>query len=319
MIGGRNQLVPTTLFSHRYYRAIEQGQLTVDLPPLVRKKLWTWLDHFDEVVIVQPNPNDSWTETSNVLSEVKVELKREHGWDDIEDILPNKPIDREGKLSRLISDGPGHFVLDAIEQTYTKFGNGEKKAFQNQINKVLELHECQWRLCDGEFFKLDRDFIGARFAAMAHDVLVANSFAGAADEYTKSRQELCRGEVKDSILHAGKSFESVLKVITGLSNVNADKLISELLTQGFFDDLPSDIRLGFKSQVMMAVPFLRNKLGGHGQGAAVVEVPEAYGELAIQLTAAFHNFLIAKHLERASAIAVPSADNTTVFYDGSPF
>ena len=310
MIGGRNQVVPTTLFSQRYYRAIEQGQLTVDLPPLVRKKLWTWLDHFDE-----PNPNDSWTETSNVISEVKVELKREHGWDDIEDILPNKPIDGEGKLSRLISDGPGHFVLDAIEQTYTKFGNGKKTAFQNQINKVLELHECQWRLCDGEFFKLDRDFIGARIAATAHDVLVANSFTGAADEYSKSQRELCRGEVKDSILHAGKSFESVLKVITGLGNVNADKLITGLLRQGFFDDLPSEIRPGFTNQVMKALPFLRNSLGGHGQGAVVVEVPEAYGNLAFQLAGAFHNFLVAKHIERASATAVPSADNTTELDD----
>ena len=197
--------------------------------------------------------------------------------------------------------------------------NGEKKTFQNQINKVLELHECQWRLCDGEFFKLDRDFIGARLAAMAHDVLVTNSFAGAADEYTKSRRELCLGEVKDSILHAGKSFESVLKVITGLDNVNADKLISELLKQGFFDDLPSDIRPGFTNQVMKAVPFLRNRIGGHGQGAAVVEVPEAYGKLAIQLAAAFHNFLVAKHIEQASATAVPSADNPTELDDELPF
>lgn len=46
------------------------------------------------------------------------------------------------------------------------------------------------------------------------------------------------------------------------------------------------------------LPFLRNRLAGHGQGAAVVEVPLIYGELTMQLAATFHNFLISKHLER---------------------
>ena len=56
------------------------------------------------------------------------------------------------------------------------------------------------------FSKLDGDFVGARLVSMAHDALVANQFTGAADEYAKSRQELCSGEVKDAVLHAGKAL-----------------------------------------------------------------------------------------------------------------
>lgn len=52
-------------------------------------------------------------------------------------------------------------------------------------------------------------------------------------------------------------------------------------------------------QVLRALPFLRNKLGGHGQGKDIIATPPAYGDLAIQIAAAFQNFLITKHLERA--------------------
>ena len=58
-------------------------------------------------------------------------------------------------------------------------------------------------------------------------------------------------------------------------------------------------------QVLKALPFLRNKLGGHGQGAAVVDIPPAYGDLAVQIAAAFQNFLITKHLERSPAPVPP--------------
>ena len=59
----------------------------------------------------------------------------------------------------------------------------------------------------------------------------------------------------------------------------------------------------------MALPFLRNKLAGHGQGANVVDVPSIYGELTIQLAAALHNFLLAKHLETKPPEPEPEASS----------
>jgi hypothetical protein len=102
-----------------------------------------------------------------------------------------------------------------------------------------------------------------------------------------------------AINYSGHSFESVMKVLTQLEHANADRLLKELLIRGYFDDLPESVRVGFADQVLKALPFLRNKLGGHGQGATVVNIPQAYGDLAVQIAAAFHNFLISKHLERS--------------------
>ena len=92
------------LFSQRYIRIIEQGQLTVELPALVRKKIWIWLGKYDRSIRIQPDPDDRWTDTSNVLSEVENELKREHGWDEIENVLPDQLKSGE--------EGLKHFAFD---------------------------------------------------------------------------------------------------------------------------------------------------------------------------------------------------------------
>ncbi|MDE0390619.1 MAG: hypothetical protein OXI57_00940 [Rhodospirillales bacterium] len=307
------------LFSQRYIRQIEQELIRVDLTPIVRKKIWSWMHRYDASVRIQPDPNDNYDYTSNILAEVEEELRREHGWDDIIDVLSDHPEGGDAGLSSLVSGGPAHFVLDTIQLTHNWLANTEGDTFQQEINKIFDLHECQWRLFDGEFFKLDGDFIGARLAATAHEALARNHFAGAAEEYAKSQRQLCSGEVKDAILYAGKSFESVLKVITDLENANANNLIEEMLKRGFFDDLPSEVRSGFAQNVMKALPFLRNKLGGHGQGALVVEVPEIYGELAIQLAAALHNFLIAKHIDASTQTDLADTANVSSLDDAALF
>jgi hypothetical protein len=197
-------------------------------------------------------------------------------------------------------------VFDFIELTLPHMGPAAAQECRARINRIFDMHACAWRLADGEFFMVDADFMGARLAETAHDALAANNFAGAADEYATARRNLTSGEVKDAIFYAGKSFESVMKQLTGRQHDNADQLIKAILALGYFDDLPEEMRGGFTAQVMKALPFLRNKLGGHGQGEAVVDVPPVYGELALQLAAAFHNFLLSKHLERAPPEPPPS-------------
>ena len=80
-----------------------------------------------------------------------------------------------------------------------------------------------------------------------------------------------------------------------------------MIGQGYVDDIPETVRASFDEQVLKTLPSLRNRLAGHGQGSAVVQVPVAYAELALQLAAAFNNFLMAKHLERLPPPAPPPA------------
>ncbi len=305
------------IFSQRYHRALTDRRLTVVISDNVRPKLSTCLADFNSSMGVQRDPNDNWISNSSVVEEAIIQLMSEHGWDEI----PGTDAVAGGRyydaFKYLIRHADGPVIFDFIELAIAQMNHEDREKCRIRINQIFDLHECAWRIADGEFFKLDADFMGARLAASAHDVLAANRLVGAADEYAKARQELGSGDVKDGIFYAGKSFESVMKVMTGLHHASADRLIREMLSQGYFDDLPESIRSGFAEQMMKTLPFMRNKLAGHGQGAEIVDVPVVYGELAMQLAAALHNFLITKHLERKPP--EPAHALATIVDDDIPF
>jgi hypothetical protein len=263
------------IFSHRYLRALEQGKVSVELSPDVRNKLWAWMTRHDASVYVRRDPSDNWISNSSVLAEVENDLQTEHGWEHIPAFAPSEQPSHGAALKHLVTTGTGQFVLDSIEMQYAMLGKDEKEAFRAKINEVLGLHGCPWRLSDGEFFKLDNDFIGARLAVTAHESLAANELAGAADEYAKARRELGAGDVKDAILHAGKSYESVLKVLSGLEHANANRLVNEILKKGLLDDLPEPARQAFAKCVFLTSlscgwngPMLQEREGSDGTGGA---------------------------------------------------
>lgn len=310
------------LFSQRYNRAIEQAALVVDIPDAACRKIWAWLSANNASLGIRRDPNDNWVSNSSILEETESDLLTEHGWER----LPVTPYPADTQyhsaMRLLVLDGQGFFVFDTIEVASGYMDATEKDALRQKVNQIFELHDCPWRMSDGEFFKLDADFVGARLAANAHDTLAANQFAGAANEYSKARQYLGTGDVREAIFFAGHSFESVMTVLTNLEHANGDRLIKELGAQGFFDDLPESVRGGFMDQVLKALPFLRNKLGGHGQGKGVVAIPPAYGDLTIQIAAAFQNFLITKHLERSppsSPASEPVKEKRFSLDDDIPF
>jgi hypothetical protein len=233
------------LFSQRYFRALEEKKPEVDILEPARRKLWSWLSANNTPLRIKRDPNDNWISNSSILEEVEAELLTEHGWDRIPGAPMHRDIDNGSHTAlRYVSlQSDGAYVFDAIELASRWMDSNEKEIFQRKVNQIFELHECPWRLADGEFFKLDGDFVGARLTAVAHDTLAANRFAGAVDEYSKARQYLGMSEIREAIYFAGHSFESVMKSLTGQEHANADKLIKELHGQGYFDDLPESVRI----------------------------------------------------------------------------
>jgi len=53
------------------------------------------------------------------------------------------------------------------------------------------------------------------------------------------------------------------------------------------------------------VAVLRDELGGHGQGSAVLDVPRPYAELAVHLAAAVNHFFIAQYVRRNPPALAP--------------
>ena len=313
------------LFSQRYMRILDDGKLHVELSEPARRKLWTWIYAHNSSLGVQRDPNDSWISNTSAIEEAAIKLQIEHGWDGFKgnDIVDQNGNYIYGDVFRwIILNESAPIVFDAIELVGRELQSPEREAWPWKINEIFELHDCPWRYADNEFFKLDADFVGARVANAAHETLLANKFAGATDEFARARRNLSAGDNKEAIYLAGHSLESLMKALTGDDQSSADVLIKKLRGAGFFDDLPDNARNGFTDQVLKALPFMRNRLGGHGQGAEVLTVGRPYAELAVQLAAAFHNFLIAKHLERqppAPPTPPPSPMSLMSIDDDIPF
>jgi len=88
----------------------------------------------------------------------------------------------------------------------------------------------------------------------------------------------------------------VLKTILGVTEGNASTLIHQLGSTPLLDGVPEEVKRGFGDTVLMSLPFLRNRLGGHGQGKILVEVPRTWAQLALHLAGSFNLFLIQTHL-----------------------
>jgi hypothetical protein len=55
------------LFSQRYFRAIENDALVVEIPDAARRKLWAWLSANNASLGIQRDPNNSWISNSSVV------------------------------------------------------------------------------------------------------------------------------------------------------------------------------------------------------------------------------------------------------------
>ncbi len=303
--------MPSLPFSQRYERALRNGVLSVDLSADVRTKLLQAIGWNNHAISEQLNPDDPWLHHTDIVSELVRDLHDAGAWKG-----PDEGEASPSSVSRFITDlvthAPGQTVLDAIEVMWASLVEDWRGAFVASVNAALE--ESCWRIANGTCIKLDPEFVGAGAIENALRALTSGPFTGAADEYVKAMRELASGDVKDAISDAAKSFESTLKVLTGLEHVNADRLLKEFVAQGYLDDLPDSVREGFRGTVLMSVAFMRNKLSSHGQGADVIDVPPLYGTLALQTTAALHNFLIAKYLERNPQASSPHDPDDDVIF-----
>lgn len=89
-----------------------------------------------------------------------------------------------------------------------------------------------------------------------------------------------------------------MKTILGVSEGSAASLIRALVEKDFFGDLPANTQAAaFGEAVLLALPFIGNRLGRHGQGEEIVEVPRNYGELALHVAGSFIRLLVERHIE----------------------
>jgi hypothetical protein len=279
------------LFSKRHEESIFNRTIGLSLPERLRRRIWSLLNRLN--YSYEHWPNDSnWAVQTSVLEELPSELCFKYGTE----TLPG-PKDDQGsptsvELKQFIERGYPSRVFDVAELFYFKLSEDRQPEFQRELNTVFEDEVSPWRMADGQLFKIDSQFLDSHVIARSYELLKAEGFEGALEEFNRARNELAGDNVKGAILNACKSLESVLKAALQTDTGTAKVLINKLVDEGFYDGLPEEISRAFGDQVLMALPFIRNRLAGHGQGNSIVDVPRIYGELAIHLAATFLLFIV---------------------------
>lgn len=281
------------VFSNRYLKAIYDKQLKIIVPSRLRKRLWLLLEANNFDFIVRPNPGDSWEVATDVITELMGDLRLAYGEKKLEARLPTGARGAVNSLKEFFEGCYPSQVLDVVEAFWHRLsGMDSQGAFTVAVNEIFEDASCAWRIDDGEFFAVDQTFMGIRLAGMAEQSLKQKAFHGAYEEFRKAREDLLAGDTKGCISNSQKAFESALKTLLSTDKGNASVLIRQFVEDDYVKDLPQEFRKSFGDQVLMSVPTMGNRLGRHGQGEKVIDVPAAYAQLTLEMAAAYLNFLV---------------------------
>lgn len=290
-------MVAIRVFSKRYEQAIFERKLKLSISRRLRRRIWSLLNRYNYSYLYRPDPSDNWQLRTTVLDQLPGELCYRYGEEQLLAFRENEdtrvPVDLKG----FVEGGYPSQVFDVVELFIANLPSDQQQEFQRELNTILEDERLDWRVVDGQFFKIDSEFLDLHVVARSYELLKAEGFEGALNELNQARNELAAGNVKEAIHNACKGLESVLKSVLNTDSGSASSLIKRLVEYGFYEGIPEDAAKAFGDQVLMALPFLRNRLAGHGQGTKVIDVPEVYGELAVHLAAAFILFIVQRSIQ----------------------
>lgn len=144
----------------------------------------------------------------------------------------------------------------------------------------------------GELVKVDSQFIHSDVVKPTLQILGEKSnYSGANDEFLSAHEHYRHQRYKECLNDCLKSFESLMKAIhkkhywqfndTDTAKKLINSCLSHNLVPEYLQNQFSSIRILLES----GIPTIRNKEGGHGQGAEITKVPEYLASYTLHLTA----------------------------------
>lgn len=178
----------------------------------------------------------------------------------------------------------------------------ETEALENaiiELNYRFKANFLGYECINGKLIVKTNTVIHNEVIKPALALLSHKEFSGAEQEYLKAFDCFKKGDNKNAILEAIKSFESTMKIICkgkkypfDAKNDTASKLLSILETNSFYPKYLNSHMAGVRTTLESGAPTLRNKISGHGQGDVIVEIPDEFVEYALNLVATNIVFLV---------------------------
>ena len=219
-------------------------------------------------------------------------------------------------------------VLDVIELAFNtlfamKVHNFSSKYHVNEgsitpnvaaqeLNQRFIQHGIGYQYESGEIIRVDNQLAHKEIIKPALNLLGSDLYKGANHEFLKAHEHYRHSRYAESIIEASKAFESVLKIICdthGWSYAATDstmKLLQIIFKNNLLPNFMESQFSAMRGLLESGTSVVRNKLGGHGQGAELVEVPSHMVRYALNTAAS--NILL---LTEASDIKNKPNDNPT--------
>ena len=187
---------------------------------------------------------------------------------------------------------------DTRNQIYLEYipSNAVYQAAQELDGRLSE-HGVGYRYTDGKIIRIDSEFVYSEVVQPALRILNRKEYAGAQQEFLKAHGHYRAGRAEEAINECLKSLESVMKSICDKKGwsygqgAGANKLIGICFDNGLVPPFWQTKFAALRSLLESGVPPARNRLGGHGQGAAPRSVPDHLVGYVLHMTAAAVVFL----------------------------
>ncbi len=284
------------LFSDRYQR------ISVEVEGSVRLKIAALMISYAEPKEVTINRFTGEKIKSNALSIALERFNEECKW----------RYHFVGTTLDIISQYPdwlcayAEHLFDVIELQYEEITVKWKLKFQTDINKIFTDYEVPWVLSGGRMYKIDSQQFECdlkqkqleRLREISYSLPV---FQSAYEEYRKALEFFQNEDYAEAVSNAGKSYESVMKIILKTEKGTADQL-TKAVVKGEGLELPGSMTGdGFKDKVLMTLPYIRNNsTASHGAGMNSSQISKDMANLAINLAASLNTFLIDTYKEKIS-------------------
>jgi len=202
-------------------------------------------------------------------------------------------------------------VLDAVElaarvidtstreYSFMSRSNASERADEalEELNARFREHGIGFEYASGSIIRIDSEFVHSEVVKPALAILSESRYAGAQQEFLSAHAHYRSGNTKECLNDCLKAFESTMKVICDTrkwaykKGATAKDLIQVCLDNGLIPSFWQQHFTSLRSGLESGVPTGRNKLGGHGQGAAPVHVPMYLAAYMLHMTASAIVFL----------------------------
>ncbi len=227
--------------------------------------------------------------------------------------LTNDQNDAKAVFNYLLKEKSTEKVLDVVELCFqvinTNIRNNPTCQWRDDLhpkfdeaisdlNSRFNEHGVGYSFCNNQLIRIDSQFIHSE-AVKPVLILLANDpyYEGANQEFLKAHEHYRHKRYKECLVECCKSFESLMKAICEKRKWDykptdtASKLIKTCFEHKLIPCYMDNQIASLKQILESGVPTIRNKEGGHGQGAEIVEVSEHLASYCLHLTASNLLFL----------------------------